>query len=484
MPLRLWLAARLLRCALLLRSPFPCGDLRLVPAVVVAVLAAGALAGCDRPFVKEAQPEIAVVSPDLSVATGADGLALVLRAGTFRPIARVEVNGVAFVRGADSLWRGSVALASGLNRLALRAVDAGGVARQTDAYALRLAPALQAFSLPFARSGHAAVRLADGRVLVCGGVDQTLRPARDDAFLIDLSSGVPVATALSGRMQQRRTGHTATLLPDGRVLILGGSAIDGSRTLTDLVQTAEVFDPARGTFSFLLVRGAGVRNAYHQTLLRMGPDGLPYVAVVAGEGAPSGSSTTRYAERDDARFYRVDAGELVATTGVTSGYGNNIGQQLSGFSATPLTAGVEAGGDGRVAVFGAERLTSGSSVASRPVGLAFAFAATRLTLDEAATPLRARHRHAAARLADSLVLVLGGAADAFSGTVPAPSQFASGAEVYASSADRHFTLPQFSFLRYGHTATALGDGRVLVVGGLDASGNTVQAALLVTTPLR
>lgn len=462
MPLRLWLAARL----------------------CLALLAGAAVAGCDRPFVQEAQPEISVVSPDLSRATGADGLALILRAATFRPIARVEVNGVAFVRGADSLWRGSVPLATGLNRLALRAVDAGGVARQTDAYALRLAPTVQAFTLPFARSGHAAVRLADGRILVCGGVDGPLRPARDDAFLVDVSSGVPTATALAGRMHRPRTGHTATLLPDGRVLILGGSALDGSRTLTDLVQTAEVFDPARGTFSFLLLRGAGLRNAYHQTLLRIGTDGLPYVAVVAGEGAPSGSSTARYAERDDARFFRVDADELVATTGVTSGYGNNIGQPLSGFSATPVTANVEAGGDGRVAVFGVERLTSGSTVAATPVGLAFAFAATRLTPDEAAAPLRARHRHAAARLADSLVLVLGGATDAFSGTVPAAAQFVPGAEVYAAAADRHFVLPQLPFLRYGHTATALGGGQVLVLGGLDASGSVLPTALLVATPLR
>src|SRR5436190_23129001 len=44
-------------------------------------------------------------------------------------------------------------------------------------------------------------------------------------------------------MPRARAGHTATLLPDGRVLIAGG---DDSGVPTD---TLEVFDPTAGVFS-------------------------------------------------------------------------------------------------------------------------------------------------------------------------------------------------------------------------------------------
>src|SRR5215212_1880550 len=100
------------------------------------------------------------------------------------------------------------------------------------------APQTQSSTMITARRGHTATRLPDGRVLIAGGEnsDGTLNQAE----LYDASSSTFSAAASMGA---ERADHTATLLGDGRVLIVGG------RNGAGALATTEIFDPNTGVFT-------------------------------------------------------------------------------------------------------------------------------------------------------------------------------------------------------------------------------------------
>jgi hypothetical protein len=113
-----------------------------------------------------------------------------------------------------------------------------------------------------ARSGHTATLLQDGRVLVAGGTDLP------SAELFDPATRTFTAT---GPMTAARSGHSATLLSDGKVLLAGGYQL----------ASMELFDPATGTF---VAAGAMTTARYfHSTTLLS--DGRVFVA--GGVGTPS-----------------------------------------------------------------------------------------------------------------------------------------------------------------------------------------------------
>jgi WD40 repeat protein len=97
-------------------------------------------------------------------------------------------------------------------------------------------------SMTTARTYHTATLLPDGQVLVAGGFDSS-GAALDTAELYDPATGEFVSTS---HMGQAFDGHTATLLADGRVLVVGGTA---SCVQEKPLASAELYDPATGTFS-------------------------------------------------------------------------------------------------------------------------------------------------------------------------------------------------------------------------------------------
>jgi len=121
------------------------------------------------------------------------------------------------------------------------------------------------------RFHHTATLLKDGRVLVTGGADGEyggMGLARAELYSPTTRTWSP-----AGSMRTSRRDHTATLLPDGRVLVTGGTDANGQ-----LQRSAEVYDPATGTWS--PVAGMSIARTYHSaTVLRDGR-----VLVVGGGG--------------------------------------------------------------------------------------------------------------------------------------------------------------------------------------------------------
>lgn len=147
------------------------------------------------------------------------------------------------------------------------------------------------------RFGQAAVRLADGRVLIVGGkhwkVGQPDHPL-SSAEIYDPKTGRFHRTA--GDMATPRDRPTATLLPDGRVLIAGGQ--DGAEG----PRLAELFDPHTECFTPLASPLIQARMAHSDALL---PDGR---ILLAGGWSPPLQATTASTECFDPMTDRFTLG--------------------------------------------------------------------------------------------------------------------------------------------------------------------------------
>jgi hypothetical protein len=94
-------------------------------------------------------------------------------------------------------------------------------------------------SMNAARAAHTATLLPNGKVLITGGG----LAGNPGAELYDPATG---KFAPAGNMTAARTAHTMTMLQDGRVLIAGGHS--GRRSTIVIHASAEIYDPTTGTF--------------------------------------------------------------------------------------------------------------------------------------------------------------------------------------------------------------------------------------------
>jgi hypothetical protein len=113
-------------------------------------------------------------------------------------------------------------------------------------------------SLNHPRTGHTATLLPDGKVLIAGGnrLENGGNSGTGIAELYDPATGTWTQT---GTLVKARVGHTATLLPGNKVLVTGGVKIDApTSTVNDIQSSAELYDSSTGTWSatgsLLLVR--------------------------------------------------------------------------------------------------------------------------------------------------------------------------------------------------------------------------------------
>lgn len=127
-----------------------------------------------------------------------------------------------------------------------------------------------ATSATYASQNASSVMYRPGKILQFGG-------SWNGALIIDLTNLTPKATK-TGVLSSVRHWVNGTVLPDGRVLATGGSAV--TNTLTGVNNTAEIWDPATGIWT----KGATGATArlYHSMALLL-PDGS---VLVGGGGAP------------------------------------------------------------------------------------------------------------------------------------------------------------------------------------------------------
>src|SRR5262249_20783371 len=127
------------------------------------------------------------------------------------------------------------------------------------------------------RDYGSAVMYVDGKVLVLGGGD----PPTNTAEVIDLNQPSPTWRSV-GPMSTARRQVNATLLPNGTVLVTGGTSGPGFNDATNPVYLAELWDPA--TESFRPLASATVPRLYHSGAVLL-PDGR--VLTTGGNDQPT-----------------------------------------------------------------------------------------------------------------------------------------------------------------------------------------------------
>jgi len=284
------------------------------------------------------------------------------------------------------------------------------------------------------RGLHTATLLLNGKVLIAGGQKGT--PLLPEVLLLaelyDPASGTIGPT---GPLTAARSYHNATLLPNGRVLIVGGSAI-GNWPPTDSLSSAEIYDPASGTWSSAGTLTTG-RYGHTATLL---PNGK--VLIAGGWNSSSGF---------------LKSTELYDPTSGSWSPAASMGAARRWHTATLLP-------NGKVLVAGGGDDFPGG----HPLASAELYDPDSGTWNPTGSMTAPRQVHTATLLPNGKVLVVG----SFN---PGPVYFA---ELYDPASGTWSQSGPSALGLFGHAATLLPDGKVLVSGGMMAGAGISPAAVL------
>jgi hypothetical protein len=186
-------------------------------------------------------------------------------------------------------------------------------------------------SLGTTRTAHTATLLTDGKVLIAGGDNFDFdAPPLSSAILIDPSTSTVTST---GSLANARQWHTATLLPDNRVLIAGGNSdnsVEWFRSHLISMASAEIYNPTNGTFT----RIEDMNNTHSAGNALM----LPDQSVLVANGNETGNSDyiPLFSYLDSNGNGICDAGEGGSPTTYTLIYTPLPGGTVNG-SVTPLS---------------------------------------------------------------------------------------------------------------------------------------------------
>jgi N-acetylneuraminic acid mutarotase len=282
---------------------------------------------------------------------------------------------------------------------------------------------------------------------------------------------VPGTWTTAGSMNNARTGHTQTLLPNGQVLVTGGF-YNGS-----VLNSAELYDPSTGQWSPTTDSMSTAREGHTATLLPSNGK----VLITGGHNPSNGflnsaelydpSTTPHWSTINSMSTARANHTATLLSTGkVLVAGGQNSGGYLSSAELyDPLTGWSTAGtmsttrayhtatllGTGKVLIAGGQNsggLLTNSKLYDPLTGWSTTFL-TPFTLVD----------HTATLLTTGKVLVAGG----WNG-----STYTASAYLYDPNTGNWSTTTSMNAIHSSHTATLLPDGQALVVGGISNGSNS------------
>jgi hypothetical protein len=295
--------------------------------------------------------------------------------------------------------------------------------------------------LPAGRSNHTAVLLPSGQVLVAGGgqAGSNGLPSgvgvTSSVVIVNPSAGDASAlVTVTDSLQIGRSHHVAALLPNGNVLVAGGSPSAGDAGATPLpLSEAEIYDVGSSTWSV---------SSSTLTVARA----MASAAVVAGKVVIAGGYTS-----DGTTPMTVDVFDPTAQTfsspGSLAAGGRVFGAMtaLAGANSAVLVGGISFGGVTSEFLDEGELYSGGAWQTSGSIG-------------------GERDALAVVALADGRAVALGGFTD-----LPSYAPVAIVA-IFLPAENTWYPAGALSVARSSGTATLLQSGKVLVAGGLGAAG--------------
>jgi len=282
------------------------------------------------------------------------------------------------------------------------------------------------------RYGHTASLLSNGQVLIVGG---NVSGSTTNLTNTELFNPTNNTWTSVGSMRDDRTGHTATVLANGKVLVTGGNGAAST------LNTTELFDPITGTWETNVAMNVS-RIEHTATLLL---DGRVLVAGGYSGVLPSGAMLA------SAEIY-----DPIARTWTMTG---SLTNSRKSFTATLLPSGkvLAVGGVGGVPGVEDYGLLSSAELYDPNLGAWTA-------VGSMATP---RQFHTATLLPDGKVLVTGGMG--YTNDVP-------DSEVYDLFAQIWTNAGALNFPRALQTATLMPSGKILMAGGWSTFGHIPSPA--------
>lgn len=304
---------------------------------------------------------------------------------------------------------------------------------RNDVAVAQAAVAAELGSMQSPRVNHSATVLNDGTVLVVGGMGESFNPLNT----AEIFNPATLQWVPAGEMSRGRSEHAAVLLQDGRVMVTGGL----DETL-DLVATTEIYDPGTGEWT---EHGSmrSMRRGHHTLPL---PDGR--VVAVGGVGQTLGglgilANISSVGALATTEIYDPSTNKWSKSSDMREGHSGGLAVLLN---------------DGRVLIAGG--YNQGEALASSEI-----FDADTGEWTRTKTMARKTFANTAIVLTDGKVMFTGGF-----GMSIAKGGITPGSELFDPTTNEWSRASDTVYGRMGHTITELADGRLVTIGGSTAQG--------------